>query len=608
MAPVTPNLQRGGIFDIMVPGNWVLPEDQLWLAIVKPPYAGPNLIENDATRPQALALATALFAPNRDGQYPIAINAPVKNAVVLFPEFAFGSDDFAYLDSLIRAQPRPVMVFAGFGAVRGESLRSIVQNGQTLCGWQSGLAAIDAAKRYNAAWCWIHDPRQAGDNSHRCYIFLKNWPEQRHERVGIPDLASGTETLRLVVDDCTIFPLICADILCTAPNSAHERIATSIRANNLDRKMVLIPVLMLDNKPSNPAWISRLANMIQASPLKVAIVTCNHVSVAPSTAEDEDQLRCLSGALVSVQQFSADHPETLHPVRPVNVAGVAGYVLRSTAPGIAGGDFIWRELGLANRFIWLPNLRATLDGDAIVDAIAPPVQVEMQRWCRRVRRPAWLNPARSGTAFLDAGFDKIQLALKPAATAKTLWPEALTGRGLDSTFPHQLDDAGRSAPVRDALDEAFLIAGSVIQAPGYLFEPLANPGHFHRPATGDRAARDIVIWSSPDKLSDHQFKTLQEAALSGRFGRAVVVIANSPGGTPPTFTRVTPEATTDVGNGPPSTDKNDIAEPPPPPVFWMPSGELHTLLASEEWDCVPADMRSASIGIAIENLLNRIAA
>src|ERR1017187_8867296 len=106
MARAAPNPQTESIFDIEVPGNWVLPDDQLWLAVVKPPYTGPNLIENDASRPQALALADTLFSPNGDGQYPIAINAPVRNAVVLFPEFAFGSGDFAHLDTLIRAQPR----------------------------------------------------------------------------------------------------------------------------------------------------------------------------------------------------------------------------------------------------------------------------------------------------------------------------------------------------------------------------------------------------------------------------------------------------------------------------------------------------------------------
>ena len=302
-----------GIFDIEVPGNWVLPDDQLWLAIVKPPYTGPNLIENDASRPEALALASALFSRNGEGQYPIAINAPLRNAVVLFPEFAFGSGDFANLDALIRPQPRPVMVFAGFGAIRGDRLRTVIQEEQILCGWQSGIEAVDATKRYNAAWCWIHDPRQNGANSHRCYILLKNWPEQRTERVGIPDLAGGTETVRLVADDCTIFPLICADILCNTANCPQERIAASIRASNLNRNKVLIPVLMLDGKPSNPAWSSRLAHMIQADPNKVAIITCNHVSVSPLSAELDDQMRCLSGALVSIQQFSPDHRELPHP-------------------------------------------------------------------------------------------------------------------------------------------------------------------------------------------------------------------------------------------------------------------------------------------------------
>jgi hypothetical protein len=604
-APV-PTVQ--GIFDIEMPGNWVMPGDQLWLAMVKPPYGGPQQIENDASRPAALALATRLFAPNGAGQFPVAVNAPERNAIVLFPEFAFGSGDYAPLDALIRVQPRPVIVLAGFGATRGDTLRAAIQAGAFQCGWSTGLDAIDATKRYNGAWCWIHDPRQPAANAHRCFALLKNWPEQRNERVGIPDIAPGTEIVRLIADDCTIFPLICADVLCNAPNSPQARIAASVQASNLDHFKVLVPVMMLDGNPANPAWSSRLAHLIQADPLKVAVVTCNHVSVAPLPGEEEDQVRCLSGALVSVQQCSPDQQKPSHPVRPLSVAGFAGYVLRSSAPGIAGGEFVWREIPLANRFVWLPNLRATLDGEVVSDAIDAPDQVEMQRWCRRVRRPAWLNPETPGTDFLASGYAKLHQALKPSGIARTLWPEALVGRGLDDKFSHSLDTAGRNAALRDALDEAYLVASSVIQSPAYRFEPLATPGHFHRPASVDRAARDIVIWSSPERLGDHQYQTVQEQALKGRFGRATVVVARGAGGMSPGFKRVTPEATTDVGTGPPSSDTSDITEPPLPPVFWMPSGELHPIIQDPNWTQLPAEQRSARIGLAIENLLNRTAA
>lgn len=607
MARAVPPTAVAGIFDIPMPGNWVMPGDRLWLALVKPPYNGPQLIENDTTRPGALALADRLFAPDGAGQFPVATNAQDRNAVVLFPEFAFGSGDFAHLDALIRAQPHPVVVLAGFGATRGDALRAAIQAGAFQCGWTTGLASIDDTKRYNGAWCWIRDPRQHGANAHRCFALLKNWPEQRNERVGIPDIASGTEIARLIADDCTIFPLICSDVLCNAPNSPQVRIATSVQASNLDHFKVLVPVLMLDANPANPAWSSRLAHLIQADPEKMAVVTCNHVSVRPLPAEDEDQMRCLSGALVSIQQCSTEQKRPSHPVRPLSVAGFAGYVLRSSAPGIAGGEFVWREIPLSNRFVWLPNLRATLDAGAVTDTIASPDQIEMQRWCSRVRPPAWLNAGSPGLDFLANGFEKLLQALKVSGAARTIWPDALVGRGLDDKFSHPLDSAGRIAPVRDALDEAYRIASSAIQSPAYRFEPLATPGHFHRPAFADRAARDIVIWSSPNKLSDHQYKTVQEEALKGRFARATVVVAHGAGGTPPAFKRVTPDATTDIANGPPAGDATDIAEPPVSPVFWMPSGELHPVLLDPSWLHVPEPQRLDSIALAIENLFNRAA-
>lgn len=601
--------QTKGIFNIEVPGTWISPDDQLWLALVKPSFVGAHVIENDESRPQALLLARTLLAPDAKGVQKIAVSAPNRSAVVLFPEFAFGSDDFAELDGLVRQQSREVMVFAGFGAVRGDRLAGQILGGHVQCGWQAGLAALDATKRYNAAWCWIHDPRQQGPSSHRCYVLLKNWPEQRHERVDIANFGSGVETVRLDADDCTIFPVICADILADVPNSVHERIAANIRANSLDRKNILVPVLMLDSKPSHAAWRSRLENMIQVSSLKLAIVTCNHISVLPLVSEEDDQCRCLSGAFVSTQQFSPDHRETPHPVRPIKVSGIAGYVLRSTDPGIAAGDFVWREIGLANRFIWLPNMRITLDGASLVDAIASPTQVEMQRWCHRVRCPVWLNSDGPGANFLNAGYAKIGVALKVASVAKAIWPEALTGRELDNNFSRRLDSAGVSNSLRTALDEAYLIAGSVMQAPGYVFEPLTNPGHFHRPEMGDHAARDVVIWSSPDKLTDNQLQTLKGAVLNGRYKRAVVVVARGAGGSvPPMFMRVKPDPTTDVGNGPPPEQSDDIAEPPPAPVFWMSSGELHSLLVNKDWTELPEELRLPRIGEAVEHLLNRVAA
>jgi hypothetical protein len=243
----------------------------------------------------------------------------------------------------------------------------------------------------------------------------------------------------------------------------------------------------------------------------------------------------------------------------------------------------------------------------LVHTIDEPVQIEMQRWCGRVHRPPWLNANSPGDNYVKAGFGIMPSALKPVDLASTIWPEALTGRGLDTGFVYRLDDAGANAPVRDALNEAYLIVSAVMQTHDFHFEPLTNRGHFYRPATANRASRDVIIWSSPDKLSDFQYQRLQEAALDGRYQNAVLVIARGAGGTSPGFTRVMPEATTDYTSGPPSAE-DDITEPTPAPIFWMPSGELHTLLVREEWSQIPEAQRSNGIGLAVESLLNRIAA
>lgn len=608
MPPPAPQDPPAGIFDIPIPGNWVLPDNQLWLALAKPPFDGQQPILDDASRPKALAVAERLFAPNVQGQRPISVGAAGKTAVVLFPEFAFGSGDFASLDALIRAQTEPVITIAGFGAVRGEVLRNLVQGGQVQCGWAAGLPAIEAAKRYNAAWCWVRDPRRNGADAHRCFVILKNWPDQRDERINIPDIAQGTAVVRLVADDCIIFPAICADVLCVAADGPHERIAASIRVSAATtQKMILIPVMMLDGKPSHGAWRSRIADLIAAAPLKVAVVTCNHVSVAPLTVEDDDQVRCLSGALVNQSQYSPDHRETPHPVRPVKFGAVAGYVLRSTAPGIVTGDFTWREVGLVNRFIWLPNSRGILDGANWVTAIESPVQIETVRWCDRLGLPPWLTAGSPGEAFLQTGYAGVRHALKAGASGSVVWPDALTGRGLDDKFAYRLDSAGSTPALRQAMDEAYLSLGALMLATGYQFEPAANPGHFQRPAVDERASRDVIIWSSPDWLYDHQMQKLQEAALNGRYGTTVVVIGRAAGGTASAFTRVAPTSTTDFSSGPAGED-DDITVAPVALVLWMPLGDIHTLLASTTWTGLPEAQRAGAFGQALADLLNRPAA
>ena len=83
-------------------------------------------------------------------------------------------------------------------------------------------------------------------------------------------------------------------------------------------------------------------------------------------------------------------------------------------------------------------------------------------------------------------------------------------------------------------------------------------------------------------------------------GRAVA------GNTPP-FGRVLPTPTTDISSGPRGNDE-DIDQVAATPVFWMPVGDLQSLLFDPQWAQVPAAQRMAAIGLAVEALLNRPAA
>src|SRR6185295_9040534 len=91
-----------------------------------------------------------------------------KSGILAFPEYAFGSGDFAALNTLVRNYPEPLIVLAGFGAVPGKSINSLLES--CTATWPQGAAGIDRLARYNAGWCWVH----RGPSDTTCYIFLKN--------------------------------------------------------------------------------------------------------------------------------------------------------------------------------------------------------------------------------------------------------------------------------------------------------------------------------------------------------------------------------------------------------------------------------------------------
>lgn len=187
-----------GVGTVNINVNWLNGNHELPVCLAQPQLVTQEVIAHDESRPQSLALAQSIFG-NEHGQAQLGRWFQGENGLLLFPEYAFGSPDFESLDQLVREYAHPLIVIAGFGAVRGNSLRALLQSCEAC--WTDGANAVDEQSRYNAGWCWIH----YGPGNTRPYIFLKNFFEQRLE-ITIPGITQGTHILELISRDLIVYP------------------------------------------------------------------------------------------------------------------------------------------------------------------------------------------------------------------------------------------------------------------------------------------------------------------------------------------------------------------------------------------------------------------
>src|ERR1051325_806419 len=94
-----------------------------------------------------------------DGQRRLARWFGGERGLLVFPEYAFSSREFAALNALISQYDHGLIAIAGFGAVEGAEIRELLRH--CVATWPGREAAIDTQNRYNAGWCWIH--HAAGD-------------------------------------------------------------------------------------------------------------------------------------------------------------------------------------------------------------------------------------------------------------------------------------------------------------------------------------------------------------------------------------------------------------------------------------------------------------
>ena len=544
-----------GVCTVSTDVNWLNANGELPICLAQPSLVDPAAIPNDAPRPESLALAEAIFADD-EGQSGLSRWFDGQTGLLLFPEYAFSSGDFATLNNLVDAYPHPLIVIAGFGAVDGTHLRQIL--GQCMATWPGGADRIDPQSRYNAGWCWIH--HSTGDTS--CFVILKNFFEQQFE-ITFDGLVSGDHILQIAARDLLLFPIICSDLISEQPNSARVRVTRTLATTPQDGPNVLIASPLYTDKPQSGHWSGVINNIVSLNHRRAGIVFVNQLAAPMFSDPEQDKWRCLSGGFVHKHIMASGPPQPFQSVRYVSTNEGSGLLLRQSLVGVAFGHFRWVNAAELGR-IWVPQHRA-LEAGLLRRLTESVSSQELRRYISRRHDSISSSYHKSAKPLIKNGLDAIKSDPNEAHLGPRLWPRLLTGV--------EEAPAGFSPDAMDThaihLDRALAVFSAVEQAAGTA--PLVGPSYHGQLQLADREG---LIWKSPLYDWRKMWQILRGLSVSHPSEPQLLVVGDGRTGQS-LAGPVEPDKSVDFTNIP---DKGHFTSARFRHIFWRPLGEIENSL------------------------------
>lgn len=568
-----------GVHRVAAVGKWRT-GGELPVCLAKPPLPGDEeelgrVAKGDLTRPFALALAEQLLG--KDGKLQQWLQQPAKPRLLIFPELAFGSCDFAALDDLVRRHEAPLLMLAGFGFCSGANLRLLLSREGVSAAWPGGGVNVEGS--YNGGWCWVHRPGKATE----CHVFLKNFRDPNVERSLVPNPVDGDHILRLDLDDLVLFPLICADLLCDVEGSPHARLVASLKDQSPPASSrVLTAGLLLTPKPFHHAWRSTIDRFVEPHDPPSLLVLANHEDPLPVPAEDNDKWRCLTGVFVRREVVPKAPDRALHHLRFVRTGNekASGLVVRCTGPGAALGHVRW-EVGLGKqtqawtmngRFEWTPAGLVLLEGEAAAH--------ELRRYVRRRERlivDRFSAPARRHVVSRLA---RLREAREDAMLCPRLLPRLLDGPEKGSRDPDGLHQWA------DGLDIALGVLAAIEWELG---ENLNPAGSVNGQLRLRQPEIEVLVWVAPGLSSRDQYGQLQQLALQGGGSPPLLVVGGGRRwGAPQPSGRVEPGRSTAITRTADAADRRTLTsgrtftQPRVRLIYWRPVEPFGDALAVAE--------------------------
>src|SRR5690554_2392491 len=368
--PATPQgraQQTDGVVPVDVGGTW-LTSGKANICIVQTSCPDEATIEADASRATVVRTLTDLLVSSNNRALLHRLNGDEPEpAIVVLPEYALGSPDWDDVDRLVREEfSGDLILIAGFGATTGSWLNEWAggnEETERLTAWPTDTP-LNSPSIYNGGWAWVRRETKNGIEV-RCVTYLKNFFEQKHELVNFPRLRPGKRILRLETDDVVIFPLICADLLCSEGDRPLKRIDKSLDARRVAGKNVLI-IGSLAQRSYHPAWENTVIAGVESPDQRRALVLANHAVDGVDRDTKRDRWRTLSG-VYNHPRLSAK-TSCFPEVRAINETSFHGRLSRTTEPTVLSGGIRWSFGATSGAYLWTPEFRCPIDNDGSVGA------------------------------------------------------------------------------------------------------------------------------------------------------------------------------------------------------------------------------------------------
>lgn len=165
----------------------------------------------------------------------------------LFPELAFSTNDINTIIKSVNKFKGNLFFSCGFGFSQGEKLKKLITTNKINCFLKKYEVIIDDLK-YNCGLILIKT-----NKIYEKYLFIKNFADQNIEISYVYDQYLSNTILRVNCFNLTIFPLICADLICSTKNCPTDLIYDSLVLQPTNNH-VIIPLLLYTKKPHHELW------------------------------------------------------------------------------------------------------------------------------------------------------------------------------------------------------------------------------------------------------------------------------------------------------------------------------------------------------------------